>query len=113
MSSVIGIVSIVNLQGYKVTCLFDNGEERVIDFERLLRKWNAKKDKRLSQLLVSENFEQIKVQEDTLAWPNIRIRTKLSNGKSFDLPLDLDPVVLYNESELGSQQKESLLEIKT
>ena len=31
------------VDGYKVTCLFNNGETRIIDFEQLFKKWNIPK----------------------------------------------------------------------
>jgi len=43
MRSIKKIVKIHQIQDYNVTCLFNNGESRVIDFKSLFKKWRIKK----------------------------------------------------------------------
>jgi hypothetical protein len=35
------IIKIHKIEAYKVFCLFSNGESRIIDFNKLLKKWNV------------------------------------------------------------------------
>ena len=43
MRTVKRIIKIHKVEGYKIYCLFNNGESRIIDFEKVFKKWNIKK----------------------------------------------------------------------
>lgn len=83
---------------------FNTGEHRIIDFAFLFEKWNYKDDEFRSKLLKKETFQKLELKEGTLYWPNLIRRTKLSNGMEFEVAFDLDPVVLYEESELDEER---------
>lgn len=34
-----GILKIKSVKGFKISCIFNNGETRVIDYEALFQKW--------------------------------------------------------------------------
>ncbi|MCO6478423.1 MAG: helix-turn-helix transcriptional regulator [Phaeodactylibacter sp.] len=93
------IIKLHKIDGFKVFCAFNTGEHRVIDFARLFEKWNYKEDPFRSKLLNEEEFSKLQLNEGTFQWPNLIRKTKLSNGMEFEVAFDLDPVVLYTESD--------------
>jgi DNA-binding XRE family transcriptional regulator len=92
------IIKINEIKGFKIYCAFNNGEHRIIDFELLFKKWDIKEGDLQYPLTKSKAFKQVIINEGTLQWPNIMDKIKLSNGMEFNVPFDLDPIVLYEES---------------
>jgi DNA-binding XRE family transcriptional regulator len=92
------ILQLVGIEGFKVFCAFNNGEYRILDFQRLFQSASFQKDSFLRQLMDPDNFSRVELREGTLCWPHLVKKIKLTNGMEFDAPLDLDPVVLYEES---------------
>lgn len=103
------IIKINKIEGFKVFCAFNTGEHRVIDFACLFEKWNYRKDPFRSKLLDEGQFSRLKLNEGTLQWPNLLQKTKLSNGMEFEVMFDLDPVVLYQESEPDEERNRRYL----
>lgn len=111
------IIKINKIDSFKIYCAFNNGEYRIIDFEKLLEKWKIKEGDLAYPLTQLENFQQVGIHNGTLQWIHIMDKIKLSNGVEFNVPYDLDPVVLYEESEpdtarnntyfIGEQLKEA------
>lgn len=92
------IIQIVGIEGFKVFCAFNNGEYRILDFQRLFQSASFQQDPFLKQSMNPDHFSRVELREGTLCWPHLVKKIKLSNGMEFDAPLDLDPVVLYEES---------------
>ncbi|MEM9886516.1 MAG: helix-turn-helix transcriptional regulator [Bacteroidota bacterium] len=103
-NTTIHILKINEIAGHKVYCLFNNGEYRVIDFNQLLDHWQPKPTNILYELYDSAQLKQVIVENSTLTWPNIRKTIKLSSGKEMKVKLDLDPIVLYQNSEIDTQR---------
>ncbi len=93
------IIKLIEVNGFLVSVAFNNGEYRLIDFEQLFDKWNIKSDPFQRQLLDPEKFQSIQVNEGSLQWPAVKKQIQLKSGKIFDAVFDLDPIVLYEESE--------------
>ncbi len=87
------------MDGYKISCLFNNGESRIIDFEELFKKWKIKEG-HIAYLLVEkiEEFRKVEVEEGALTWKNIGIRSKDEEGNEVIQYFDLDPIVLFENS---------------
>lgn len=100
MRTVRRIIKIHELKGYKLYCLFNNGESRVIDFEKLFSNWAIKEGDLEYKLVESEfEFQKVELRDGTLVWKNIEISFIDETGvKQLDY-YDLDPVVLYDFSE--------------
>jgi len=100
LRSIPRILRINHLDGYMVSCLFNNGESRLIDFATLFRDvFKVDKDDPAFPLLSDANeFNQIQLVGATIGWPNIGIYTKDSRGQTVFYPYDLDPKVLYQNS---------------
>ena len=100
MRSIKRIINIHEIDGYKVYCLFNNGESRIVDFEKVFRKWKIKEgdlEYKLSSSL--EEFQKIELQDGTFVWKNIVIESTDENGDKVEYYFDLDPIVMYEESE--------------
>jgi DNA-binding XRE family transcriptional regulator len=94
------ILRINSIDEYKISCLFSNGESRIIDFQKLfLEVFKIGENDPASVLLKEyDEFKKIKILGNTLGWPTIGIYSKDKNGKEVFYPYDLDPIVLYQNS---------------
>ena len=102
------ILKVSKIIGYKIYCVFNNGEHRIIDFDLFFKEWNLrrrKKDFRFS-LLDEKVFKTVAIENNTLGWNSIRKHIKLSNGMEYDVPFELDPIVLFKRSQPDEQKKE-------
>lgn len=106
MRTVKRIVKIHNLEGYKIYCLFNNGESRIIDFKDLFKRWNIKKTDIEYRIKKSvKEFKKVELIEGTLTWRNLKYTTEDEEGKEMILYYDLDPIVLYENSELDESRE--------
>lgn len=100
MRSIKRVIKIQNIDSYKVFCLFNNGESRIIDFEKVFKKWNVQKDDieyPLTQSLTE--FQKIELVDGAFTWKNIEIKSTDENGDPTIYFFDLDPIVMYEMSE--------------
>ena len=94
------ILKINRVRGYQVSCLFNNGESRVIDFEKFFKTKKLRKGHPARILLKDlKEFKQIEVIENTIGWKNVGMTGKDIEGKEQFYYFDLDPIVLYENSE--------------
>lgn len=106
MRSAKRIIKLHMIEGFKVYCLFNNGESRIIDFKVLFKKWKIKKNDLEYPIMNSQNeFKKVKLIEGTLTWQNVEFKTTDENGNELILPLDLDPIVLYENSEFDESRQ--------
>ncbi|MDX2248883.1 MAG: helix-turn-helix transcriptional regulator [Bacteroidia bacterium] len=100
MRSIKRIIRIHKIEGYKVYCLFNNGESRIIDFQRLFEQWKISEKDREYLLMKSESeFQKIEVIDGTFVWKNMEIKSTDEEGNEMTGYYDLDPIVLYQSSE--------------
>ncbi len=93
------ILKISRIEGYKIFCMFNNGELRVIDFESLFKKWNVSEKDVEFILLQQKEFEKVQLRNYTLSWNNIQIELADENGIIQKYPYEIDPIVLFQNSE--------------
>lgn len=93
------IVKIEKVTGHKIQCMFNNGESRELDFEKIFKGWNISKNDFVYPLLEVEEFKKVKLRVYTLSWPNIEIKVIGENGESMTLPYEIGSDVLYQLSE--------------
>ncbi len=74
MRSVKRIIKIHKIEGYKINCLFSNGESRIIDFEQVFKQWKIGEDA-IEYLLTPSvtEFQKVKILDGTFVWENIEI----------------------------------------
>jgi len=106
MRSIKRIIKIHKIEGCKVYCLFNNGESRVIDFEKVFDKWGVKKGDLEYKLIESEEeFQKVELEEGTFVWKNIQFTSEDEEGNELACYYDLDPIVMYEMSEIDPSRK--------
>jgi len=96
-TKILRILKIYQIDGFRVTCIFNTGEYKTIDFNKLLEDVQPGEPKYL--LKDSDTFKQVNVNDSqTLAWPNLLVSFPSfeKEGETTQALLDLDPIVLYN-----------------
>jgi DNA-binding XRE family transcriptional regulator len=93
------ILKIEDIEGFKVTCIFNNGEARVIDFERLFSKWKPKAGELTYKLKRKSCFKQVTLHNQTLCWQNVKVPLLGPGGNTEWHPYEIDPITLYNNSK--------------
>jgi DNA-binding XRE family transcriptional regulator len=100
------IIKIHKIDQYKIYCLYNNGESRVIDFEKLFNKWKiTEKDIEYPISKSIEEFNKVKLVDGTLSWENIKIESTNEKGEKVFYEYQLDPIVLYENSELDESRQ--------
>lgn len=97
------------MDGFKVNCLFNNGESRIIDVKRFFEFRNVGKDHLAYPLMTDlKEFKKVELEHGTLVWKNIMFKSKDEHGNEVGYYFDLDPIVLY---EAGEQDKDRSIDI--
>lgn len=93
-------MKINRVRGYTISCLFNNGESRLIDFEKFFGRKKLGKNHPARKLLKDiKEFRKVEIIEHTIGWRNVGITSKNIEGKNQFYYFDLDPMVLYENSE--------------
>lgn len=100
------IIKIEKVEGFKVYCMFNNGESRIIDFKALFDEWEVSSTDVEYPLLNQKEFNKVKLRNFTLSWDNISIKLIGENGKEEGYPYEIGPDILYQKSE-PNDSKES------
>ena len=104
MNCPINILQITEVNGHRISCVFNNGEYRIIDLQGLLEKWKPGPESLNRELLDAEKVKGVIVDNGTLTWPNITTRMQLLGPEEVDVALDIDPAVLYENSTVDEQR---------
>lgn len=102
MIQLVRISKIINIEPFKITILWNNGDIRVNDFSKFFESWNESDNAHLLKLTDWKTFKKVSVSAEpprTLQWTNL-LQTITWKGESKSFPTDLDPDVLFNESQL-------------
>lgn len=84
----------------KISVLFSNGEDRILDFTRIFKKaWKVTKNSPEYKLLNPDEFAKVKVEGYTLCWNNIGFLITGVDGKKMKVPYDIGADTLYELSE--------------
>jgi len=96
----IKILKINHVNGYQVSCLFNNGESRLIDFLNLFQNVFEAEEGDPAFILLKDPlaFAQIQIIGSTIGWPNVGIYSTNNKGEKVFYNYDLDPAVLYQNS---------------
>ena len=92
------VLKIEKVEGFKVICMFNNGESRMIDFESVFKKWNVNENDFEYPLLKEREFKKIELNNHTLSWKNIEIKMVNEVGAEIVYPYEIDPLTLFQES---------------
>ena len=92
------IIKIEEIKGHKIQCMFNNGESRILDFEKIFNQWNISKQDIEFKLLNTKEFNKVKLRNYTLSWSNIELEIKNEKGEIEKHPYEIGPDVLYQLS---------------
>jgi DNA-binding XRE family transcriptional regulator len=92
------ILKIKSIQGFTISCVFNNGETRDIDCRKLFSKWKVSKMDPEFNLLNEKEFKKVRLRNNTLSWKNIKVRLLNLEGNEELHPFEIDPVTLYKNS---------------
>ena len=93
------IIKIEKIEGLKIHCMFNNGETRLLDFNKILKQWNVCSDD-IENKLFSENvFGKVRLRNYTLSWENLSVKLINEDGQEESHPYELSPDVLFKLSE--------------
>ncbi|MBI1342510.1 MAG: helix-turn-helix domain-containing protein [Terrimonas sp.] len=93
------ILKINPIQGFTISCTFNNGETREIDFKKLFNKWKVSKDDPEYKLLDFKEFKKVGLRNNTLSWKNIQISLLDIDGNEQLQPFEIDPLTLFRNSK--------------
>ncbi|MGB0929130.1 MAG: helix-turn-helix domain-containing protein [Chitinophagales bacterium] len=106
LKSIPKILKINDLNKYEVSCLFDNGESRIIDFETFFKNQKNFSEKHPAYILMQnmEEFKQIEIIGTTIGWKNTGVYSRNMKGETVFYHFDLDPIVLFENSVLDENR---------
>jgi len=93
------IIKIHKIDGFTIRCMFNNGESRILDFEKIFSQWKIEEDDKEYPLLTPKEFKKVQLRNYTLSWPNIPVALISEDGNEELHPYELSPDVLYRLSE--------------
>ena len=93
------ILKIEKISEFKITCMFNNGESRLLDFEEIFSDWNISENDVEFPLLELKHFRKVTLRNKTLSWENVHVQLMSENGKFENHPYDIDPITLYKLSK--------------
>lgn len=93
------ILKIEKIDGFKIYCMFNNGESRVINFDLILKEWDLAKSDIEYPLMKKKEFQKVKLRNHTLSWDNITVLLLTEKGEEEKCPYEIDPYFLYQQSQ--------------
>ncbi len=93
------ILKIEKISGFKITCMFNNGESRLLDFEEIFSNWNISVGDAEFPILDLKNFRKVTLRNKTLSWENVHVKLMNEEGEFENHPYDIDPITLYKLSK--------------
>jgi DNA-binding XRE family transcriptional regulator len=93
------IIKIDKIDGLTIQCMFNNGEIRILDFQKIFEKWKIGANDTEYPLLFSQEFEKVQLRNATLSWPNIPVTLLSEEGIEEVHPYELSPDELFKLSE--------------
>lgn len=92
------IIKIEKTEGFKIQCMFNNGESRLLDFEKIFFDWNMADKDIEYPLLDLKEFKKVRLRNYTLSWQNIELEIKKEDGQNEKHPYEIGSDTLYQLS---------------
>jgi DNA-binding XRE family transcriptional regulator len=93
------ILKIEKIDGLKIYVIFNNGETRLLDFDKILKEWDIKDSDIESKLYDLAEFKKVKLHNQTLSWNNISTKLLDDKGQEKDYPYEIGPDILFRLSQ--------------
>jgi DNA-binding XRE family transcriptional regulator len=96
------ILKINWIKGLTISVVFNNGESRIIDFKKVLKKLELKNDSPILILNDSDEFAKVELINNTLSWSNVEQFISGKNGKKVKVPFEIgaDVLLKYSSTEV-------------
>lgn len=106
MKSLPRILKITEVKAGRISCVFNTGEYRIVDLSKFAIDHDLMDDLRIQKLITNqEELNQVVVDSGTLTFPSIQKTIQLSNGQSYTVSFDLDPMMLYESSTEDTERE--------
>jgi DNA-binding XRE family transcriptional regulator len=93
------ILKINRIDDLKISVVFNNGESRIIDFNKVLKSAEINESSPEYILYDQKEFSQVEIQDYTLSWPNVEQYITSIKGEKIQVPYEIGPDVLYKYSD--------------
>jgi DNA-binding XRE family transcriptional regulator len=93
------IVKIEKVKGHTIQCMFQNGDSRLLDFNKILKQWKVGPKDIEYALWDEQIFKKVQLRNYTLSWPGIEIKIPDEQGVEQTHPYEVGADVLYALSE--------------
>ena len=103
------ILKINWINGLAISVVFNNGESRIIDFRKVLKKIGIKQGSSAFILFDTEEFAKVEIQGNTLSWGNVEQYITMRNGKKMKVPFEIGADILLKHSQ--PEKSELLIKI--
>ena len=92
------ILKIDKIDGLKIYVIFNNGETRLLDFDKILNDWDIKKSDAEFKLFDLSEIKKVKLRNQTLSWDNLTVKLLDEKGQEKEYPYEIGPDILYGLS---------------
>lgn len=82
-----------------ISVVFNNGESRIIDFRKVLKRINVEKESPAYILFDSNEFAKVELTDNTLSWNNVEQYITMRNGEKRRVPFEIGADVLLKNSQ--------------
>lgn len=93
------ILKINWIRELSISVVFNNGESRIIDFRKVLKKLNVEKKSPAYILYNSVEFAKVELIDTTLSWKNVEQYITMRNGDKSRVPYEIGSDVLLKYSQ--------------
>lgn len=93
------ILKINWIKELSISVVFNNGESRIIDFRKVLKRSSVDKDSPANILYDSDEFAKVKLVDNTLSWDNVEQYITMRNGEKMKVPYEIGADVLLKYSQ--------------
>lgn len=98
------ILGINRVEGHEVSVVFNNGESRTIDFQKVLKHLKIDSDSPANILFDEKEFAKVKLIDNTLSWNNVEQYISSREGGKVRVPFEIGADVLYRFSKPEKQE---------
>jgi DNA-binding XRE family transcriptional regulator len=92
------ILKINWIKELSISVVFNNGESRIIDFNKVLKKLEIDNDSPIAILKDTDEFAKVKLKNNTLSWNNVEQFITLKNNKKAKVPFEIGADILLKYS---------------
>ena len=103
------ILKINWIKGITISVVFNNGESRIIDFQKVFKGIELHKESPAWKLTNPKEFEKVSIDNNTLSWTNVNQYIKKIDGSKMKVPFEIGADVLLKYST--AEKSELMLEI--